>query len=289
MSARGGARIRVRHLAPDNISFAVVPALVVLVFAFLLPIAILLWKSLAEPRLGFGHYGEALTDPTSVIILLRTLIAAALVTAVAVLFGYPYAYVMTSVRNRWRTAMLAAVLVPFWTSLLARSFAWIVILQDHGPVNGALNWLGLPIVHLLGTEVGVVIGMTQVLLPFTVLPLYASLNSIDRRLIGAARGLGARPSVAFVKVFLPLSAPGLVAAGLLTYILALGFYVTPDLLGSPRESLLSQFIATKASRLLDFPAAGALAAILLAATLIVLGITALVLRHATRTRLTVQD
>ena len=266
-----GSRQGTEH-RPTLIGLAAGPALAVLLIGFVVPITILLWRSFSEPTVGFGNYLDALQDPVNIRILVRTFRVAIIVTVVALLFGYPYAYTMTRVSASWRKMMLLLLLVPFWTSVMARSFAWIVILQENGLANSALDWLGLPRLHLLGTEAGVIIGMAQVLLPFTVLPLYATLSTIDQRLISAAQGMGARRSTAFRIVFLPLSVPGILAAGLLTFVLSLGFYVTPDLLGSPRDNLLSQLIATKTSTLLDFATAGALALILLASTLVILAV-----------------
>lgn len=203
--------------------------------------------------------------------MIRTFRVAVLVTVLTLCLGYPYAYVMTKVRQRWRTFLLMVLLIPLWTSIMARSFAWIAILQNHGLLNSALDALGLPRVQLLGTETGVLIGMVQVLLPFTVLPLYATLRTIDPALMNAAEGMGAKRWQAFRIVYLPLSAPGVFTAGLLTFVLSLGFYITPDLLGSPSNSLISQLIATRVSTLLDFGSAGALAAMLLLSTLLAVG------------------
>jgi putative spermidine/putrescine transport system permease protein len=127
-------------------------------------------------------------------------------------------------------------------------------------------------VKLLGTATGVTLAMTQVLLPFMTLPLYATLRGIDRRLLDAALGLGARPVVAFVKVYLPLSLPGLVAGAAMVYILSLGFYVTPALVGSPGQSMMSQLIATRVQELLQFGGAGALSAVMLVVTLVLLAV-----------------
>lgn len=254
-------------------TWTLVPAALLVGLAFVVPIAILMWRSVSDPSLGFDNYLEAFEDPTVVRIMGRTFRVALIVTALTLLLGYPYAYVMTKVRARARTAMLIVLLIPFWTSVMARSFAWIALLQNNGLVNSVLGSLGLPKVQLLGTETGVLIGMVQVLLPFTVLPLFASLRTIDRSLMNAAEGLGATRVQAFRLVYLPLSVPGIFAAGLLTFVLSLGFYITPDLLGSPSNSLISQLIATRVSTLLDFSSAGALAALLLLTTLIVLAVS----------------
>lgn len=249
----------------------IVPALVIVALFFLLPVAILLWRSVSEPELGFAHYIDLLRDSTATTIIIRTFVVAFTVTGTCMLLAYPYAYLMTRAGPRLRTLLLAVVLVSFLSSLLAKSFAWIIILQPSGLLNNIIGVFGLPPTTLLGTQAGVTIGMIQVLLPFGIMPLYATMVGIDRNLLVAARSLGARPIVAFSRIFLPLSIPGLAAGSLLVFILSLGFYITPDLLGSPSNSLLSQLITVYVRTLLDFPGGGALSAVLLAITLIVLG------------------
>jgi putative spermidine/putrescine transport system permease protein len=256
----------------------VLPAAGLVGIFFFLPLCLLLWSSFNEPTLGLQNYTAIIEDSTAKTILLRTFTVAFTITAATLVIGYPYAYVMTLVGPRARAALVAIVLIAFWNSLLAKSFAWIIILQDSGPLNSLLGALGLPPLHLLGTQTGVTIGMIQVLLPFAILPLYASMLSVDRSLMPAAQGLGARRSVAFVKVYLPLTVPGIMAGSLLVFVLSLGFYITPDLLGSPQNSLLSQLIAVYVQRLLDFPGAGALGALLLALTLVIVAVAARLVR-----------
>ena len=262
----------------------VVPAVGLIGIFFFLPLGLLLWRSLSEPSLGFGNYAEILRDPTAKTIMLRTFVVAFTITIATLLLGYPYAYVMTKVGSRARTLLLAIVMIAFWNSLLAKSFAWIIILQDSGPLNSFLDLVGLPRTHLLGTQAGVTIGMIQVLLPFAILPLYATMAGIDRSLVPAAQSLGARRSVAFLKIYLPLTAPGIMAGSLLVFVLSLGFYITPDLLGSPSNSLLSQLIGVHVETLLDFPGAGALGASLLVVTLVVIALAARLTKnlHAVR-------
>jgi putative spermidine/putrescine transport system permease protein len=167
---------------------------------------------------------------------------------------------------------LAVVLLPFWTSLMVRTYAWIILLQDTGVINDALARLGFGRLSLIRNTTGVTIGMAQILLPFMVLPLYATMQGIDRRLLQAAESLGARPATAFLRVYVPLSMPGVVAGVTLVFILALGFYITPVLLGSPQNALLSQLIVQQISQLLDFGLGGAMAAILFVVTLVLLAV-----------------
>jgi putative spermidine/putrescine transport system permease protein len=177
------------------------------------------------------------------------------------------------------------VLVPFWTSLMVRNYAWLVLLQDGGVVNDWLEWVGIGRLSLIGNVTGVVIGMSQVLLPFMVLPLYASLSTLDRRLLLAAEGLGAHPALAFARVYLPLSLPGALAGALMVFVLSLGFYITPALLGSPQNSLLSQHIVSQVNSLLAWGRGGAMAIVLLAVTFVLLAVAG---RVTARTRASVE-
>lgn len=254
------------------------PALVVVGVSFLVPVVVLLHLSLTEPSTGLGNYATALSDETTRTVLLRTVRMATMVTLLCALVAYPYAYAMTVVSRRVLVVMVAVVLMPFWTSLMARTFAWVVLLGEGGPVSWLLEAVGVGPVSLLGTATGVAIGTAQVLMPFMLLPLYANLKNIDHRLLDAAVGLGARPVVAFARVYLPLSLPGLLAGGSVVFVLALGFYVTPALLGSPREWMVSQLIASRVQDLLQFGMGGALAIVVLALTLLLLALVSWVAR-----------
>jgi len=176
--------------------------------------------------------------------------------------------------RRARTAALLGflVLLPFWLSLLVRTYAWTVWLQDTGVINTVLQELGITN-HPLGlirNTLGVTIGMTHILLPFMVLPLYAVMRRIDPELTPAASSLGAPPFAAFRKVFLPLSLPGILAGSLLVFVLSLGFYITPALLGSPQNAMISELIVNQVSEQLQFGIGAAIAMVLLGLTLVVL-------------------
>lgn len=264
------ARPRQSRRGRAGLATLIWPALIVVAGVFLYPVALLVWRSVSEPTFGLTIYEAVLGDSVTWTIMGRTLFMAVVVTGVTLLLGYPYAYVMTLVGPRALTVLTALVLLPFWTSLMARTFAWVVLLQKGGPVGWALAELGLVDIdefQLTKTAVGVTIGMAQVLLPFMVLPLYSAFKGIDRSLITAAQSMGARPVTAFALVYLPLSLSGVVAGVTLVLVLALGFYITPVLLGSPQEMMISQLIAQKVNPLLDFPTAGALSFILLAVAL----------------------
>ena len=246
------------------------PALALIGAVFLIPIGLLMYLSVTDPEPGLGNYTAIASDGVSITVLVRTLRMAVVVTLMTVLLSYPYAYVMTLVGSRLRTVMFMIVLMPFWTSLMARTFAWVVLMQKDGPLDSVYGLFGSG--RLLGSTTGVTIAMTQVLLPFMTLPLYASLSGIDRRLTQAALGLGARPVVAFLRVYFPLSLPGIAAGAALVFILALGFYVTPALLGSPQESMVSQLMASRVQDLVQFGAGGALGTIVLVVTLVLLAL-----------------
>lgn len=244
-----------------------VPALALMVTVLGIPLVENLIRSFGSPHFTLQNYAQIFTVPSTVTIMVRTLIAALIVTGVTLVLGYPYAYLMTRVGPRWRGVMLAIVLIPFWTSALARNFAWIILLGDHAPVQQLFQFFGLPNVVLYGTAAGVVVAMSQVMLPFMVLPLYSSLGGIDRRLLLAARGLGSAPTVAFWKIFWPLSRAGVVSGLILVFTLSCGFYVTPALVGSPQQSLVAQLLGVETTELLDFAAAGALGTFILLVTL----------------------
>ncbi|MFS8198316.1 ABC transporter permease [Streptomyces sp. CWNU-52B] len=248
--------------------FPLVPALALLTAILLVPLGKTLIDSVSTPSWTLQNYSNLFTDGVTMTVLGRTALTAATVTITALLLGYPYAYLMTRVGPRARGILLVIVLIPFWTSVMARNFAWIIILQDGGPVQSLFELLGAGHVVLYGTTAGVAIAMTQVMLPFMVLPLFSTLGSIDRRLLLAARGLGSSPTVAFWRIFWPLSRGGVMAGVVLVFTLSLGFYVTPALLGSPQESLVAQLLAQRTILLLDFPAAGALGLVVLIVTLV---------------------
>lgn len=233
------------------------------------------WRSVSDPAPGLGNYEWFFGNTAAVDALKRTLLVAGVCTVACLVVGYPYAYLMTLVGSKGKAILTLLVLVPFWTSLMVRTFAWRVLLQDTGVVNDMLGWIGIGPFQLIRTTLGVVIGMAQVLAPFMVLPLFSVMTGIDRRLLDAAKGMGARPSVAFLKVFVPLSMPGVVAGSVTVFISALGFYVTPALLGSPDNALISQQVFTQVNGLLEWGRGGAMGMILLVTTLLMLGVVAL--------------
>ncbi|WP_321954223.1 ABC transporter permease [Paraburkholderia bannensis] len=215
---------------------------------------------------------ESLPDGTSAnrLIIGRTFLVAFLVTLVCVLIGVPYALIASRVTGWRRSVMLTMVLIPLWTSLLVRSAAWVVILQDHGIINDTLIAVGA-ITHpiqLIYNRVGVLLAMSQVLLPFMVLPVYSAIQAVPKNLMPAASSLGAKPVTAFVKVLLPLILSGIVSGALLVFMSAIGYYITPTLVGGAGDQMISSVIAFYATGTADWGRAAALGLILLCATLV---------------------
>ncbi len=207
-------------------------------------------------------------------IYLRTLGVALTVTLACLALGFPLAYLLAHLRDKTANLLLILVLLPFWTSLLVRTTAWMVVLQKEGVINSLLQAVGLitePL-PLVFNRFGVVTAMTHILLPFMILPMYSVMRQIPASYVRAARSLGASPSTAFLRVYLPQCVPGIGAGALLVFILALGYYITPALLGGSTDQMISYFVADNMGRSLNWGLASALAAILLAAVLVLYAI-----------------
>ncbi len=241
---------------------------------FALPVARVILMSVDAPHFTLKYYVDFLTVPVYSQVLYLTFRIAAIVTVVCLLLGYPVAYLIASARPSVGRILLVLVLLPFWVSLLVRSYAWMVILGRAGIVNQLL--LGLGVVQeplqLMFNTLGVVVGMTHILLPFMVLPLYSVMRGIDRRLLQAASNLGASPWRAFWTVFFPLSLPGVGAGCLLVFIQSLGFFITPALLGGSGDVMIAQLIENQVRQLVNWQFASAQAVVLLVAAVVVLAV-----------------
>lgn len=248
------------------------PALVILLAVLAYPLAVIFTLSFTEPEFGFGNYIWFLTAPVNTVVLLRTFSIAAWVTVICVICAYPFAFVMTVVSPRLRLFMVLCVLVPFWVSGVIRTLAWVILLQDSGLINQFFVAIGAEPVRLIRTPLGVTIGMAQVLLPFMIMPLYAVLQGIDLRLVQAAKSLGARPVQAFLQVYLPLSLPGVYAGAVLVFILSLGFYITPVLLGGPSSTMIAGLVQQQVLTLLNWGRGGAMGVVLLVLTFLLLAL-----------------
>jgi len=243
----------------------VLPALAFYAVVYLYPLSRLGAWSFFDHGFTFKFYAELFEEPTYFKALSNTLEISLLVTLICLLLGYPLAYLMATTSSSARRILMILVLVPFWTSILVRTFAWIVILGNNGLVNRALVAVGL-IDHpakLLFNMVGVQVGMVHVLLPFMIFPLYGVMTRIDLNVVRIARSLGATPTRAFIHVFLPLSLPGVAAGCVLVFLLAIGFYVTPALLGGPGEITLATMIDMMINALLNWGLAATLGILLL--------------------------
>ena len=249
-----------------------VPGLLLIGAIALTPIAWLFWLSFRSGSdFTFEHY-ERLLHPTYTLTLQTTFELTFLVTAICIALGYPLAYLISQVRPRLAALLMLLVLFPVWTSLLVRCYAWLVLLQRRGMVNSWLQDMGVieaPL-RLMHNFTGTAIGMVHIMLPFMVLPLYATMRSINRDYMRAAANLGASPVKAFWHVFVPLSLPGLFAGIIIVFVLCLGFYVTPALLGGGRVMMWSMQIERNVTYHSDWGAASALGVVLLAMTLAIL-------------------
>ncbi|HKB54039.1 MAG TPA: ABC transporter permease, partial [Ramlibacter sp.] len=207
-------------------------------------------------------------------ILGRTFEISAIVTLFCLALGYPLAWWLSSLPARRANVLMILVLVPFWTSILVRVAAWIVLLQREGLVNKALLWIGA--VHeplaLLFNRTGVIIAMVHILLPFMILPLYSVMKAVPATYLRAAVSLGSPPLAAFFRVYVPQTLPGIGAGGLLVFILSIGYYVTPALLGGAEDQMLSYYISQYTNVDVNWGLACALGAILLVATLLLYGV-----------------
>jgi ABC-type spermidine/putrescine transport system permease subunit I len=242
---------------------------------FVAPLAIMAVRSvLGDHGPTVARYRELFGTALYLRVIWTTFRFALWTTAGCLLLGYPVAMLMIRARGVWRNLLLLLVLMPYWLDFIVRSYAWMILLGRNGAVNRLLLALGW--IHearsMLSTDFSVTVGMIQVMLPLMILSLYAGMRRIDPELLRAAEVHGAGPWRAFRAVFLPLSMPGIVAGSLLTFVNAIGFYVTPALLGGPKQTMISQTIDMLASQLLDWPLASAAAMLLLVLTVVPLAV-----------------
>jgi putative spermidine/putrescine transport system permease protein len=243
------------------------PTLLLLFAIFLYPLAVVLSRSFTDPEPGFANYVALWRSPAFRNILINTFEIAAWTTAVCLLLGYPFSYQLARLPKRWAQPLLGLCMIPFFTAILARLYAWTIILGDAGVINSYLIDWGV-IQHplsLLFNRLGVIIGMVHVMLPYMVIVLYSQMVGIDRSLIDAATSLGASPFAGFRRVFLPLSMPGTYAGTLLVFIISLGFFVTPAVLGGGRDVTIATFVRQEIG-VLDWGAATAMSMVLLVVT-----------------------
>ena len=230
-----------------------------------LPIFEWVQGTLLEIRLDFANYLFLVDDPLYGAAYFESIRIAFISTIIALLIGYPMAYVIAAAEEPRRTLLLLLVILPFWTSFLLRVYAWIAILKTNGLLNGLLQSIGLipePLV-ILQTDLAVYIGIAYTYLPFMVLPLYASLSKLDRTLIEASEDLGATPWISFLTVTLPLTIPGVIAGSLLVFVPAIGEFVIPALLGGNDTLMIGKVLWNEFFANRDWPIASAVAIIML--------------------------
>ena len=249
------------------------PALIFLIVIFLYPVSKLLWLSLfgSTGSLTSEHYERLYSSPLYFQVLKNTLFVSGWTAALCVIGGYPVAFLLSTTRERTKNSLILWVLLPFWTSFLVRTFAWIVLLGRNGAINNTLQSIGLtdgPI-DILYSMPSVMVGMVHALMPLAVLTMLSVMETIDRNLMPAAYTMGARGGQAFWRIYFPLSLPGVAAAGLLVFITSLGFFITPALLGSPQQTMITQIIIQQVEEMLNYAFAGAISMLLLVTSLIV--------------------
>lgn len=245
------------------------PAMLLVALCLVAPLAWLLWQSFLGPGgFTFEHYSVVIERPAYLGYLLTTLQLSVLTTLICVALGYPFCYGLVVLRRGFAAVLFACVVCSFFASYLVRTYAWLLLLQRRGIINSFLLERGFieePIRFVYNFE-GTLLGMVHILLPLLVLPLYAAMKSVDRTLVNAAAALGASPARAFRDVFLPLSLPGLFGGAVLVFIVSLGFYLTPAILGGGRVVVWSTAVASAAEENPIWGAASALGIILLVVT-----------------------
>jgi len=247
----------------------IIPAVVLVLVLYVAPIVNVLILSVTDPRPGLGNYVKIVESDTVGRLIWTTIRLCLITTFFAVLLGYVVAYAMFNALAHVRRRMMAILLVSFWISVLVRSFAWLMLLGHNGLVNNALiatGLIGTPL-PLVRNELGVLIGMTEYMVPYAILPLLANMQGIDHRVITASRSLGATRVQTFVRVFLPMTMPGIVAASLLVFISSLGFYVTPAVLGGGKVQMIAEYISVQLLVTVRWGTAAMLATLMLASVL----------------------
>jgi ABC-type spermidine/putrescine transport system permease subunit I len=246
------------------------PCFIFLSLVFIYPISLFLSKTFLDPQPTLRHVYHLFEDPVFFEIYWITFKISFMVTVISLLLGYPIAYLILDVSDKTRSLLMILVLIPFWTSLLVRNYAWMVLLGRRGVFNNLLINMGIldSPMELLHNTFAVCVGMAQMMAPFMILALFSVMKGIDRGLVRAAESLGASKLQAFVRVFFPLSLPGVGSGCLLVFIYSLGFFITPALLGGRKDVMISIVIEEQVSTLLNWGFASALSLMLLLATLV---------------------
>lgn len=247
------------------------PLVLYLTLFFLVPLADVFWMSVSHPATGLRNYERVLGGALYQRVMLNTFYTAGLVTLCCLLVGYPLAYLMNHTTQRRAMLILLLITMSFWTSFLVRTYAWMVLLGNNGPLIWMIRSLGVdnpP--NILFTRSSSTIAMVHILAPYMIMSIYSVMQKIDRALIRSAESMGAYGWSLFRHVYLPMTAPGIANGAVLVFVTCLGFYVTPVLLGSPREQMAAGLIGRQIEEFLAFGLGSALAVVLLAVTLLVL-------------------
>lgn len=245
------------------------PSLLLLLIFFVFPVLGLLLRSVLEPSLGLSNYAELFASSTYVRVLFNTFYISAVVTLIAVIIGFPIAWLLAILPGRWSQLLLAVIVLSMWTGLLTRTYAWMILLQRTGMINKFLMAIGVTSspVALVNNSTGVIIGMVYIMLPFIILPLLTKLKAIDPSLLRAAALCGGDRWQCFSKVLLPLAVPGIAAGALMIFVMSLGYFVTPALLGGASSMMLAELIVQLIQSLTNWGLGGAAAFVLLVSAL----------------------
>ena len=245
----------------------IAPLPLFLAAVYLVPFLGVVEWSFTLPEPGLSQYVRVFTDPIVLGVMWRTIRVCLLVTVITCVLAYAISYVWVFGGKTLSRIVEFGVLIPFWISTLTRAFGWLALLYNRGIINTALMDLGIidfPLV-LVRNEFGVIVGMTHFLLPFAVLPLASSMRHLDRRVLMAARGMGASRLRTFWQVFVPMTTPGIVGAALITFVFSLGFFITPAILGGGRSVLIAEFIYVQTFQTVNWGLAGAISVVLVVA------------------------
>lgn len=256
-----------------NAGLLLAPSMLAVLALFVVPIAFVLVMSVTEPTVSMRHYTRIFTVPLYAQVMLNTFKLSLIVTLACLVLGYPLAYAAARRDDALAVFLLLAVGLSFWTGFVVRTYAWLIILGNHGPIAAlyAASGLGKP-PQMLFTSFSSTLGMTHILLPYMVFALYGVMKKIDPTYERAAASLGARPASSFRHVYLPLSLPGVVNGAVLVFTICLGFYITPVLLGTPKDMMISQLVSQQIEDLLAWGFASAIAVVLLVVTLALLAV-----------------
>lgn len=243
----------------------VAPFLLVILGFYFGPMLNILWLSVTDPAPGLGNYQKLFESDTLARIVWTTLRVCLITTIFSVGVGYCIAYAMVHAHEKNQRAMLTLILISFWISVLVRTFSWLMLLGRNGLVNQSLDAIGIVSqpVAFMRNELGVLIGMIHYMVPYAVLPLMANMQTLDSRIMAASRNLGASGAQTFRRIYLPLTTPGLVAAFLLVFILSLGFYVTPAILGGGKVLMVAEYVSVQLLVTLKWGTAAMLGALML--------------------------